>query len=1049
MAFLQATCSISILFLLTIFIHDCRSSSTPFECVRTANCSCYIHQAKYDFYCPSDEEGFNFFVEPKKQLNFPICNSDKWNLDIFPNLNVGEIEYLQFRMCPFPDTFKMIMDRFGAKNPKTLKFDNNSDNKDKTISRHLFDGLSGLESLILSENRIRSITDDAFDDLGSLTMLDLRANNLELKPTILKNLRNLTLLDLSENHLTHIPDGLFDNLLNLKFIYLRKNDLTDLQDNLFQPLNDLRLLVLSFNKIQKLNSTTFVHLKNIVEIDLTANNISEISENTFSENRKLTKLLIKRNPHLASLPVGLFSNLKELETVDLSENNLEFLPSKLFENDSSIQNIILRRNMLTDIPENIFDGLKSLNKLDLSYNKIASISAQTFYPLTNLKNLMLQYNSLTNITNDIFSELTMLEEINLEMNAIHTVDEGAFQRNEYLKIVRMGHNEIKYSMSNSPFRNCIYLEELFLNNNLMEEFAENIITKNTLRLIDMKYNRIKNISSVQLQKLTPFKLILDFRYNNITVVELDLLEVLATSQDKLLDAASKTPDDDFVIYIAGNPIECDCKAFHLSRYVEGSMYPEALAYMQIEVGDATCKSPNSLAGFPISKLKSKMITCSLTQFYGNSSLCPESCICETRPWDKSLIYDCSNGNISNVPNIILPGGNLYNQTEVHLEGNHLTQGPVEGMGYEKTTRLVLSNNKIQEIKWLPPNIQVLHFDHNNISFLSYDILKQLNESTVKNISLDHNPWRCDCDAVNLTNFLKENLLRKQYNPKSITCAQSGKSLINLNINNLCPTYLSFVLGISMSLLIIMFLAALSIALYYRYQQEIKVWLFAHDMFLWFITEEEVDKDKLYDAFISYSHKDEDFVTEKLLPILEDGPHPYKLCLHFRDWIPGEFISKQIAQSVENSRRTVVILSESFLESVWGKMEFRTAHTQAMSEGRARVIIILYGNVNLDNLDDELKSYLRTNTYLKWDDPWFWNKLRYALPHPQRAFDKKVQRNNNIMLTLHDKLDLITTPTTPNAGSTPPAVSLDPLLIKDNPLDFSKTELRSTAPAAEA
>ncbi|XP_025828876.1 protein toll-like [Agrilus planipennis] len=371
------------------------------------------------------------------------------------------------------------------------------------------------------------------------------------------------------------------------------------------------------------------------------------------------------------------------------------------------------------------------------------------------------------------------------------------------------------------------------------------------------------------------------------------------------------------------------------------------------------------------------------------------------------------------------------------------------MGYEKTTRLVLSNNKIQEIKWLPPNIQVLHFDHNNISFLSYDILKQLNESTVKNISLDHNPWRCDCDAVNLTNFLKENLLRKQYNPKSITCAQSGKSLINLNINNLCPTYLSFVLGISMSLLIIMFLAALSIALYYRYQQEIKVWLFAHDMFLWFITEEEVDKDKLYDAFISYSHKDEDFVTEKLLPILEDGPHPYKLCLHFRDWIPGEFISKQIAQSVENSRRTVVILSESFLESVWGKMEFRTAHTQAMSEGRARVIIILYGNVNLDNLDDELKSYLRTNTYLKWDDPWFWNKLRYALPHPQRAFDKKVQRNNNIMLTLHDKLDLITTPTTPNAGSTPPAVSLDPLLIKDNPLDFSKTELRSTAPAAEA
>ena len=79
-----------------------------------------------------------------------------------------------------------------------------------------------------------------------------------------------------------------------------------------------------------------------------------------------------------------------------------------------------------------------------------------------------------------------------------------------------------------------------------------------------------------------------------------------------------------------------------------------------------------------------------------------------------------------------------------------------------------------------------------------------------------------------------------------------------------------------------------------------------------------------------------------------------------------------------------MLSKNFIESVWGQMEFRAAHSQAMDEGRSRVIIIIYGQIdNVKNMDPELKTYIKMNTYVKWGDIYFWSKLKYALPHQRR------------------------------------------------------------------
>ncbi|CAH2085124.1 unnamed protein product [Euphydryas editha] len=170
------------------------------------------------------------------------------------------------------------------------------------------------------------------------------------------------------------------------------------------------------------------------------------------------------------------------------------------------------------------------------------------------------------------------------------------------------------------------------------------------------------------------------------------------------------------------------------------------------------------------------------------------------------------------------------------------------------------------------------------------------------------------------------------------------------------------------------------------RQHIKMFLFERGLCLsWLLRpwRAEDDAELPYDAFVSFSHHDSAFATE-LTRRLERGA-ALRLCLHSRDWRPGEWIPEQIARSVRESRRTLVLLSENFLSSTWARAELREAHALALRERRPRLLLVLLPGMSAERAaaaDPELRAYIASVTYLRWDEPRFWDKLQLAMPKPR-------------------------------------------------------------------
>ena len=122
---------------------------------------------------------------------------------------------------------------------------------------------------------------------------------------------SLDVLYLDINHLSELPEDVFDNLTNLGYLNLGNNGLGELPAGVFDNLSKLEHLYLGFRWEHNIPDAAVYPENTLDEDDLSAGVLGNLS--------KLRKLSLSDN-NLSTLPDGLFTGLTSLANVNLIGN---------------------------------------------------------------------------------------------------------------------------------------------------------------------------------------------------------------------------------------------------------------------------------------------------------------------------------------------------------------------------------------------------------------------------------------------------------------------------------------------------------------------------------------------------------------------------------------------------------------------------------------------------------------------------------------------------------------------------------------------------------
>jgi len=1012
---------------------------------RVGSCYCSrTHQhAKFELHCPSytpADQKINMKVEPGVFVTM-TCSTGATMLEILPNLeglDIGDIKVIKILNCPVPaDPLSVMFNKMGITNLtkiEILEFSKAQRSRDTTeFQGYHFTNLSNLMVLELPWNGIKKIDKTFFTEVGNLKTLDLTNNRgIEIHANSFQNLGKLEELTCHTCYLRSFQVETFTSLVSLKKLSLHDNKLSSLPAGLFDNQKQLASLNLARNQLQELPPNIFDKMTNLTDIILSYNQFKTFPENLFMMNKKLKTLTMLVNgkclPFMGCgpermqklvLPETMFHD-STIEEIRMLWVPIARIPETLFKGCSSLVNLTIQNSFITELPENLFSDTKKIRLIDFSGNDIETLPAEIFKNLYKVESLRFIKNKLTQLDENQFFDLKILKTVHLQENSFSDLPLTLFSPTKKLEELDLSKNKLvlqrngKFFTGGSTFEK---LKKFDISNNKLTAIPFELTTNMlNVEVINISHNLIGDDRGVlqpdDINFIQESDLLVDLSFNHIERVT--LLETGFWHKNN----KTQTP---FKLNLIGNPLICDCIATELKQKLDGTLEGVFRDMFEVTSKDLKCGEKNSpeTKGRLLSELEYSDLTCT----FPSPSMqinCTDNCSCRLNRKLRETIIDCSNKSMTTFPTSLVLVPKHSDTIRLHMEHNLIKNLSKAVERYYKTsnnnykfiTGLYLSNNIIDSFhqECLPPDLNELFLDNNRISsFKQTDInyFDSLVNRTKLELKLGNNLYECDCNSRALFHFVKNRGSKiRDLDQVQLQCTDPGPmALWKAKLEEFCSitTPAAIIAGVAV---IIIFLSAFCIVLgvYTCYKDTILIWIYSKSWARIFFVEDIIDREKPFDAFLSYSHNDADFVEKTLLSGLESPDNPdlkYKCLIHTRDWNVGEMIPDQIIHSVESSRRTIIILSKSYIESMWTKLEFRAAHTQALHDKTQRVIIVVRGELpTKEDMEEDLQKYLNLNTYLDSEDPWFWQKLRYALPHRGNQWSKKRTRKDT------DKMELM-------------------------------------------
>ena len=198
-------------------------------------------------------------------------------------------------------------------------------NRIGAITEGTFNGLHNLSILVLNNNNIRTLQSGSFLGLGKLLHLGLSGNLLQtccVCFSVWDSLSSLERLYLTNNEINSIPSGCFNQLGSLNNLYLDHNNVSVLENDAFGKLGSLTNLYLNHNYIRIIGYGSFSGLFNLTALDLQNNKITTIVAGSFWPMSKLVRLNLRGNNLMAVSSEVFPLELAKVLNVDVRQNQL-------------------------------------------------------------------------------------------------------------------------------------------------------------------------------------------------------------------------------------------------------------------------------------------------------------------------------------------------------------------------------------------------------------------------------------------------------------------------------------------------------------------------------------------------------------------------------------------------------------------------------------------------------------------------------------------------------------------------------------------------------